>query len=203
MDKLRKSKLVHGYIRNQISFTNIPSDIIDLVDTFLGFADQWDAEHTYTDRFVINPKDNTITKCGKYTGTAYGKDVIDRLSGTQVWKLKITKYECSSHWFARIGIVKDDGNNGSFRSAGTYAFIAKGEIISITDKREERIDYGQPFMGGNDSMEMILDVKKGTMKFIINNIDYGFAYTNIDRTKRYRLAVTVSGLAKDTVIELS
>lgn len=49
---------------------------------------------------------------------------------------------------------------------------------------------------------MILNVKKGTLWYIVNNNDYGVAFDNIDVTKKYRLALRVLGKAEQIVFQL-
>ena len=51
-------------------------------------------------------------------------------------------------------------------------------------------------------MEIILNVKQGTLKYVINDTDYGIAFDSIDTSAKYRLAVSLSRLATDTVIKL-
>ena len=60
--------------------------------------------------------------------------------------------------------------------------------------------YGEKFINEGDTMEVVLNVKEGTLKYIINGTDYGNAVDDIDQTARYRLAVTLR--AKESVIEL-
>ena len=52
-------------------------------------------------------------------------------------------------------------------------------------------------------MEVVLNVKQGTLRYVINGTDYGNAFDNIDRTAKYRLVVTMEKCSKDCVIQLS
>ena len=51
-------------------------------------------------------------------------------------------------------------------------------------------------------MELILNMKDGTLSYTINGTDYGVAFENIDTTQSYRLAVSVSLRAKGSVVKL-
>ena len=52
-------------------------------------------------------------------------------------------------------------------------------------------------------MEVILNVKGGILSYIINGTSYGIAFDVIDKTRKYRLAVSMSFQAKDSVVQLS
>ena len=107
MDKVRKAKLVYGYIRIEISFLDVPLDISDLVNDFLTFGDKWDAAFT-SDFIDINSNENTITQEDDRSHSAYGYCIIDKKSGAHTWRLKIVNGTGPFGYFAHIGIVKND-----------------------------------------------------------------------------------------------
>lgn len=107
MDALRKNKLVHGYITIEIVLLDIPCDIIQLIDQFLVFSDQWDRLYIKGD-IQIDMDNNTITKIQKVDSyPVIGRAVIDDKSGIQIWNLKILQYANNSSWFGYFGIVKE------------------------------------------------------------------------------------------------
>lgn len=221
MDTFQKLVLVYGYIRIHISFLDIPSDVMNLVDLFLIFKDEWDKSYT-SNKIEINTNDNSITtKNGMLYSpelrVAYGEAVIDDTSGVQSWKLKInhSKLRGDLLWFMVIGIATDDHEmlckSITFPSRWgaqrhSYGFITgKGQKKWVNENnRIKKAVYGEPnqFKKQGDKMEIILNVKEGTLRYIVNEKDYGIAFDNIDKTQKYRLAIRLCHTARDCVFEL-
>lgn len=61
--------------------------------------------------------------------------------------------------------------------------------------------YGEKVYTEDHTLEMSLDVKQGTLKYVINGKDYGIAFDYVYESK-YRLAVTLSGRADGTIVQL-
>ena len=204
--------LVYGYIKIEISFLEIPLDIVNLVNAFLIFADKWTISPEYrSNNVIINQDENTITSLGTGIGTTYGEAIVDAASGVQTWKFKVLNLAGSSYWFCVIGIVENDDewlkrqiNKPTwYRQHKGYGFCGgRGKLISAVQRDNIWNDYGEKFNKQDDTLEMMLNVKDGTLKYIINGTDYDNAFVDIDTTKQYRLAVSLSRLAKDTVIKL-
>ena len=73
------------------------------------------------------------------------------------------------------------------------------------DKRiPQKSLYGEKdqFMKQGDKIEMILNMKEGTLRYIVNDKDYGIAFEDIDKTKKYRLAVRLNNHARKFVFQL-
>ena len=210
------------YIRIEVSFLNIPSDVTNLVDRFLIFTDQWNESYT-SHTMKINSADNSITiKNAENIAElcmAYGDSVIDSTSGVQSWKLKIThseKENRSGWWFTVIGIVRDDQimlrkSTTAFEwrwdaQRYSYGFVTGRGYKKCIDANNRKKDtlYGEKnqFKGKGDRLEMILNVKEGTLRYIVNDKDYGNAFVSIDTTKRYRLAFRINPTATDFVFQL-
>ena len=204
MDAFKKSQLVHGYIQFKISFRDVPYDIIRLIDQFLCFCDRWDASYLAKDGMKIEVNKNTIIISNtSRTTTAYGQAVFDKTTGIQVCKLKLLDDSNPCGWFALIGIVQNNdkwlirnlNSSSGFRGRKGYGFIAgRGQIVSVpkNDLKSVRKPYGEIFGKQGDTMEVVLDVKMGELKYIVNDTDYGIAFDDIDQNKEYRLAISIN-----------
>ena len=90
------------------------------------------------------------------------------------------------------------------RHKGTgYAFVYN--VAALTDRRGGHVPqdstkklYGVKVESGG-IVEMHCDMNKRELRFSINGIDYGVAYTNIERTE-YRAAVAL--YEKDDIVSL-
>ena len=87
------------------------------------------------------------------------------------------------------------------RQNGSYAFCA-GKAKAMFDGIHQTSNYGEQFDKTEDTIDIILDVKKGTLEYIINDTDYGVAFNNVDTMKKYRLAVSMNCKVKHSVIQL-
>ena len=220
MNSTRKLTLVDGYIRAVITSSIIPYEIIHLLCNFINFPDQWDQTYVLNDRYMlikIIPDTNSILKMiaavSADHGTAYGQLVVDHTSGIQSWKLKIMKYRLKSCiWFAQIGIVENDdawlkqnlNSHKWYKEQRGYGFLCGNAkcVWSDGNNKTKRKHYGQKCNKEEYTVEMILNVKEGTLRYIINDTDYGFAFDNIDKTKEYKLAVSLSRLSVGSKIQL-
>lgn len=221
MDTVQKLKLVYGYIRIEFSFLQIPSDIINEVGRFLSFADKWNQSYT-SDTITINEEDNsmTIKDTARHSTLciAYGNAVIDKTSGVYSWKLRIIDSKERKHvlWFMVIGIARDDHEmlsqsttffsrrwDAQRHSKGFVTGHAKKKCLD-NEMNIKRSVYGKEnqFSTKGDKLEMILNMKDGTLRYIVNDEDYGVAFDNIDTTQKYRLAIRVCYNARDCVFQL-
>ena len=210
LDKEQKSTLVYGYIKIKIPSLDIPYDVIKIIDEFLVFSDRWDASYIIKDSIEINPETNSITSLGN-TCTVYGEAIVDCRSMIQTWKLKILKYK-GTGWFSMVGIVENDHgwltknrqNPRWWEERRGYGFVCGHASIIYYDENGifKLNKYGEKFKHKDDTMEIILNVQEGSLKFVINGTDYGNVSKNLDKTKEYRLAITLRSNAKGCVIQL-
>ena len=193
---------VFGYVRdatkNMKFFMNmhVPSEVINVIFEFYLLGDSWNteyAQHIYiTDEYKmenIKPYDDHCA--------AYG-NVVVKQGTVYKWTIKLTKYSlCGGNiHHPYIGVIKDDPSilksykyrGHSFAPHGYLFCCGKQRILRPTKK-----SYGREFNKVGDIMEMILDLQNYTLRYIVNGVDCGIAFENIEKCD-YRLGVNLFGL---------
>ena len=188
--------LVVGYIRQSIENKfniSIPTEIIKICHSFWGFfaCDEWDEAKSYHTVTIIGPR---FSSNDKVNHSVYGKQIIK--SGIYHWKIKMIKKASSfyeNHPF--VGIVRDENILGKYSTdcmwcnRGGYLLCGASNLIAPPSSGKS---YGsQPFVNTGDVLELILDLKKKTIKYIINDKDQGIAFKNVRGVGNsgYRFAV--------------
>ena len=152
MNDERKLKLVYGFIRIEISFLNVPSDIRSMLNAFLIFSDEWDASCKGED-IEVDTRDRTISLTTYRSNTIYGKSIIDRAAGVQIWKLTAVKVPAPRSMVLVVGVINDEFVGDHLQSlewcikGDGYGFITTGR--KITKKPEGGFLnqlYGEKFM---------------------------------------------------------
>ena len=118
-------------------------------------------------------------------------------SGIFKWRIKIENFKTNRYKASPfIGVIEDEERylyryqDSAFWNEIGYQFCGGNGLLC--GMNHFSADCGYKFNKINDVIEMILDLNKFTIKFIINGIDHGTAFENIKPT-RYRLALGVSG----------
>ena len=128
------------------------------------------------------------------------------IDGKVEWLLR----QCLFHKNALDVVQNDDEwisnytkSRGWYKQGKGFGFIAnKAKCVSKVNNTLQFWKYGEGFNQQDNTIQIILDVNKGTLRYVINGNDYGVALDYIDKTKGYRLALTFHKASKDTVIEL-
>jgi len=120
---------------------------------------------------------NIVTKTGanNWMGTICENE-LDKSIEEHKWKIKILK---SQNKYIMVGVapIDFDINKSNHSTCGFYLYCANSNLYS-----------GPPFIYTNkqtnlskvnDEVIVIMNMKKRTLKFIINNEDKGDSYTNI------------------------
>ena len=143
---------------------------------------------------------NILTKTGKdsvWMGTIC-EDVLDKSIEEHKWKIKILKTKAK---YISVGVapIDFDINSSNDTNCGWYLFCNNKCLFS-----------GPPFNYNNnntnlseinDEIVIVMNMKKRTLKFIINNEDKGDSYTNIPIDKPIFPAVCL--YHKDDSVEIS
>ena len=197
IDKHRKL-CVYGYIHESESKykQQIPTGIIYIIILFYGNdADEWDKTYIALQHKMI---DRTITVFTP-RGSSYGSRIVD--SGIFKWKFRIEEMENgveeSRGGKYMIGIWKGKDKDDApptdtfFTEGGCgYGLEITGAVLTNSEGYIDDTDvhntYGVECKNGT-IIEMILDMNKLTLGFIIDGVDYGKAF-DVDKGK-YRAAV--------------
>ena len=105
---------------------------------------------------------------------------LDKSIEEHKWKIKILK---TQNKYIMVGVAPSDFdiNSSSYNTCGWYFYCADSKLHS-----------GPPFNYGgkgtnlskvNNEIIVVMNMKKRTLKFIINNEDRGESYTNIPMDK--------------------
>lgn len=220
MDRLKHRDEHHnnliscGYARNtlQRSIDLAPVAVLNLISTYFRELDIWDI--TTTNR-LITITDN-ILSTAETIGWPYRMGFgIDEISNNMIkkWYLSIPKKAngIKSGIWTVIGIVQSNkvnlNMNGNFYNRENNGYGLKGwdgALFHGSNKptEETRCLIGAqkmaPPLFTGDKIVMILDMKVGTLRYVINGKDSGVIF-KVDKCRTYRLCVALS---KDSSIVL-
>ena len=120
---------------------------------------------------------NILTKTGpdNYAGTICMNE-LDKSIEEHKWKIKILK---SPNKYICVGVapIDFDINSSSYNTCGWYYFFAHSNLYSGPPHNYTAKSCG--FSQANDEVVVIMNMKKRTLKFLINNEDKGDSYTDI------------------------
>ena len=150
-------------------------------------------------KYIISGDNNIITKIGNngWMGTICENE-LDKSIEEHKWKIKILKTKSK---FIMVGVapsVFDILSTQHFSSCGWYFYCYNSTLYS-----------GPPFNYGglgtnlskvNDEIIVVMNIKKRTLKFIINNEDKGDSYTNFPIDKPLFPAILLD--SKDDSVEI-
>ena len=112
---------------------------------------------------------------GYWMGTIYENE-LDKSIEEHKWKIKILK---SQNKFIMVGVapIDFDINSSSWNTCGWYYYcinscLYSGPPFNYSSKQTNLSNI-------NDEVIVVMNMKKRTLKFIINNEEKGDSYTNI------------------------
>ena len=202
-EKIKSDILVSGYIRKQIIEKykiNIPLQIIKLCFLFwyIDACDKWDTSLCHKlvkiNGSCVKLDDNVEwTPERPMLCTIFGCNSI-KSGDIFTWKLRFN----SNIYYCCIGVIHDKidvlkaniiDNNFGRQNSGCYLTNTHG---SMYYEWEGKNDYCPKFEEKGVIIEMTLNMIEHTIRYKINNIDYGIAYDKLYENA-YRLAVCMSG----------
>ena len=142
-------------------------------------------------KYIITGQNkNILTKTGPDTwmGTICENE-LDKSIEEHIWKIKIlkTKYK----WvMAGVAPIDFDINSSSWNTCGWYYYCYNSTLYSGPPYNYSNNNSGLSKV--NDEIIIVMNMKKRTLKFIINNDDKGDSYTNIPIDKPIFPAVLLS-----------
>ena len=121
---------------------------------------------------------NILTKTGTdgyYSGTIEENE-LDKSIGEHKWKIKILKAKD-----IMVGVAPSDFNihSSSYNTCGWYLYCSNTNPSLYSGPPFNYSNVKTNLSGVNDEIVLIMNMKKRTLKFIINNEDKGDSYTNI------------------------
>ena len=195
IDQHRKLS-VYGYIhKSEAKYKQqIPMGIIYIIILFYGNnVDEWDKKYIGSQ---LKLTDRTITvsqRCSVTRESSFCSRIVH--SGIFKWKFRIEEMENDIETYRgrkfMIGIWKDNDDEPPINTPFTWGGCGYGLEITgaiLTNYKGYTIgnNYGVECKNGT-IIEMILDMNKLTLGFIIDDVDYGKAF-DVDKGK-YRAAV--------------
>lgn len=177
------------------------------------FGDIYGIKYINTDKWDMNDKgdhilvNNKISVCNIDNEYQSIFGCNEAINGIHHWRLKVIKTTYHMLWNTMIGIIqinnKSKARNTYFTENGhSYAFIGNCSALepnlninaknvkSDEDDEDDQVKYGEMLKNGS-VVDIIFDCNKHTLKYIIDNNDYGIAYEHIPVGK-YCLAVTMT-----------
>ena len=108
-------------------------------------------------------------------GTICEKE-LDKSIEEHKWKIKILKTK-NKNIFVGVAPIDFDIHSSSFDTCGWYFYCAKQTLCSGPPFNYSK--KGTNLSKVNDEIVLVMNMKKRTLKFIINNEDKGDSYTDI------------------------
>ena len=130
--------------------------------------------------YIINEEGNIITKSGSDGWTGIICENILSKSEEYKWTIKILK---SENYDIMVGVapIDFDINTSLYTNSGWYFNCLNSELYSGPphNYNKNKTNLRQP----KDEINIIMNMDKGTLKFIINNEDNGESFSNIPLDK--------------------
>ena len=196
-DKIINEYLVWGYIReNSQKGEKIPGDIKSVCMQFLEYkTEQWSvlsdkfvAVKGSNDRFSRNIKGSDKLNDWEY---AFGTIQVDPLCAhTVIWNLEIVSAKYSSMTYVYIGIV--DVSKMNLYGRLDYGYCGyNGQKESMFGVAQKSMPKYGPALKKGDRFRMMLNMKKRTLRFAVNEEELPMAWNNVKQTS-YSLAVKMT-----------
>ena len=196
-NRIETDILVAGYIRNVASEYNlsIPEDINGICFLFwlIKVCDEWDRKSS-AESIKIDGQFAKTTEQG--VSSVYGSQSVSQ--GVYSWRIK-TKQKM----WACIGVIEDDvkvleqfRNDNDYDESGHGCFLLTDGFF-YNNERLER--YCGDFKDKDRIITIILDMDKHSIKFKIDDKEYGIATDKLEKDK-YRMIISLYD--KGDVIEL-
>ena len=131
-------------------------------------------------KYIITGENkNILTKEGRNTYCWMGticQNELDKSKEEHKWKIKILK---SNHKYIMIGVASSDFDihSSSYNTCGWYFYCENSTLYSGPPFNYSSLKTNLSKV--NDEVVIVMNMKKKTLKFIINNEDKGISYNNI------------------------
>ena len=135
----------------------------------------------YIQYIITGDNKNIITKIGPtgIMGTICEKE-LDKSIDEHKWKIKILK-AINNDINVGVAPIDFDINSSSYNTCGWYVYCGDSSLYSGPPYKYSGKDIGLSKV--KDEIIIVMNMKKRTLKFIINNEDKGDSYTDIPMDK--------------------
>ena len=144
---------------------------------------------------------NIFTKAGtnNYTG-GICENELDKSIDEHKWKIKILK---TISKYIMVGVAPSDFdiNTSNYNNCGWYLFCYYSPPSLYSGPPHNLSNSNTNLSAVNNEIIVVMNLKKRTLKFIINNEDKGDSYTNIPIDKPLFPAVLL--YSKDDSVEIT
>jgi len=131
-------------------------------------------------KYIVTGENNNIfTKIGGdgyWMGTICANE-LDKSIEEHKWKIKILKSTQNKYIMAGVAPSDFDINSSSYNNCGWYYYFNPSGLWSGPPHNYSCKSSGLSKV--NEEIVVVMNIKKRTLKFIINNEDKGDSYTNI------------------------
>ena len=164
-------------------------------------SDKWDSRTKHRDLKMGLVTKKTITRSipGKWRNCMAASTVS---GGINIWKVLLKKSDPNRKGFSfMIGVMdaskEKDVKDRVFSEVGGYGFVTTNGSLYHRGRRgmryyDQQKKANRPLKNG-DTIAVVLDYYRGTLSFHINSIDIGPAWSNIDKSVRFRLCIALRG----------
>eukprot|EP01084_Bolivina_argentea_P087304 157682_1 len=196
---------VYGWIReaeHMHNFQHIPMMISNICVLYYREDEIF---NTSSKAVKISDDKKSVTKIPRliifdnWSNNSYG--IIEIPSNSSIkcqWDLKIIQSNIDPNengFVVGISSIEVPDQDFEAQNGSHYGYLHDGKIFDTSVKESRGINWKQygTFEGTIDTISIHLNMLKAEIKFVVNDIDQGIAYENIERSKdiKYKLFVSI------------
>ena len=194
--------LIFGYIRNvqelfpadNVYYT-IPNLVIHWILLYFYFEDKFD-DKLCTQSYDLSDDKSIVTLNSEHGNRGKGPAFLSRIVKSKqrhCWRFRINHLNSSTLWMT-IGVWKCNHDfDLKYRLDSGYV---KGKFYGWIVNYQVAIDggrhkYGKRRCKTGDIVDMILDLEKLELRYMVNDEDFGIAFENIEDTE-YKAAISMN-----------
>ena len=202
-------------INNQIKIRFYPKEnqLEKFVETITSFGKIYYNSYSFREcpinikeerKYAVTGNDkNILTKTGTdnfWMGTIC-KNELSKYIDEHKWKIKILKTTIDKHIMVGVATSNFDIRSSSYNTCGWYLYCRNTPPTLFSGEPFNYKGISTNLSGIKNEIVVVMNMKKRTLKFIINNEDKGESYTNIPIDKPLFPAVCLYD--KDDSIEIT
>ena len=154
-------------------------------------------------KFIITGEDkNIFTKLGSdaYYGGTICENELDKSIEEHKWRIKILKSK-NKYIYIGVATIDFDFNKTNYNTCGWYLYLYNSPPTLYSGAPFNYNGVKTNLREVNDEVIVIMNMKRRTLKFIINNYDRGDSYINIPLDKP--LFPAISLMNKNDSVEIT
>ena len=154
-------------------------------------------------KYIVRGENKNIltkTSTDGYWMGSICENELDKSIEEHKWKIKILKTK-NKHIMVGVAPSDFDFNAENYNKCGYYLFCYYSPPVLFSGPPFKYSGIKTNLSGVNDEIVVVMNMKKRTIKFIINNEDKGYSYANIPLDKPLFPAVLL--YYKDDSVEIT